>query len=507
MILDYNNLCAKTELLPISRAVQVMKSSENVAKTEPGAFFLATDRLTQRTKYWECVKRDKTLLFALYLRALAESPYPRPPEEFSEKFGGVPSFVWTEVIDEALNMNHIRSIIKWHAETVAPILGHLICALPADAQFDAVMMCARHIDPQGDYFYMLWHTVSVWARVALAETFPECAPAKDILPQLAAVPIDSLNDEILRQGDRIRAEDCDDVIELALLRFAAESKKRHGEGYDEKKHKHLTMPSLILEFAKRQGRVIGGASDECLESLLCLFSAITHEKSAPGAKDYFAEKFAPKNDDLVLPDAPAKMGAVVRAINNDNFNGVRMVFDSVSRNSPRNASAAQLLLLFRMAVMETGLFQDLTPSMIPEIMSREKDIPEDFLWRFRCDYGLSVLGLAPPEIKGAKDFGLVEKEPDVVDISDKSPAAVFAALYNYAWPSGMGFAQYLGIPMREDEAESILKKSDGHFGYFIGRAMGLNIKSNTKLLNVSVYNSDNGRGIAQRAIRTVPNGR
>ncbi|MCL2339036.1 MAG: hypothetical protein FWC51_03745, partial [Proteobacteria bacterium] len=158
------------------------------------------------------------------------------------------------------------------------------------------------------------------------------------------------------------------------------------------------------------------------------------------------------------------------------------------------------------AVIKNGSFPAQTQKMIPQVLFQRDDIPDKFLWNFRCDYGLSVLGIRPPESDG-KTYELIEKEPDIIDITKKNPAMVFAALYNYAWPQGMGFGQYLGITMTAGEAHNIIAHSGGHVRYCHGRPMILNIANDTNILNVGSYNRNNGRGIAQRAIRTVPNTR
>lgn len=104
----------------------------------------------------------------------------------------------------------------------------------------------------------------------------------------------------------------------------------------------------------------------------------------------------------------------------------------------------------------------------------------------------------------AKDYGCVEVEPDVVDISNKDKAEVLAALYNYSKPIGMGIVQYDPTPMTVEVARMILEKKGYSFDYLKGRTMKVNLASDT--VYVYGYNSDNNYpGLAQKAISTCKN--
>lgn len=103
-----------------------------------------------------------------------------------------------------------------------------------------------------------------------------------------------------------------------------------------------------------------------------------------------------------------------------------------------------------------------------------------------------------------KDFGCVEIDTDVIDISNKDKAEVLAALYNHSKPVGMGMSQYDPTPMPVDVAREILKTKGYSFGYIKGRTMKINLSEN--IIYVYRYNADNNQpGLAQKAISTCRN--
>lgn len=146
-------------------------------------------------------------------------------------------------------------------------------------------------------------------------------------------------------------------------------------------------------------------------------------------------------------------------------------------------------------------------AVIPQYI-RKGTTPE-FSKEFRKKYITDILGLpAQPELE--TDYGYVETEEDVIDISNKNKYAVLAALYNYSTPYGMGFAQYDPYAWDEEIGKLAFEKfgevlSDGSifFGWVQGRLMRCKFKDN--LLYVAAYNYENIDGLGQLAVSSVPN--
>lgn len=88
---------------------------------------------------------------------------------------------------------------------------------------------------------------------------------------------------------------------------------------------------------------------------------------------------------------------------------------------------------------------------------------------------------------------------DEIDISGMDKAAVLAALYNRARVQGMGFLQAQPGDMPLDEANIVLKNEGPYFDYLRGRVMKVNLKGDS--LRVGLYDRDNGKGAAERALR------
>ncbi len=102
------------------------------------------------------------------------------------------------------------------------------------------------------------------------------------------------------------------------------------------------------------------------------------------------------------------------------------------------------------------------------------------------------------------DYGCIEIEKDLIDISNKNKADVLAALYNHAKPVGMGIIQYDPTPMTREIAEYLLEKRGYTYDYLKGRPMKLSLKDD--VIHVYCYNRDNDQdGLAQKAIATCPN--
>lgn len=146
-------------------------------------------------------------------------------------------------------------------------------------------------------------------------------------------------------------------------------------------------------------------------------------------------------------------------------------------------------------------------AVIPQYV-RQGTTPE-FAKEFRRKYITEILGLpAQPELQ--TDYGYVETEEDVIDISNKNKYAVLAALYNYSIPVGMGFAQYDPYAWDEDIGKLAFEKfgevqADGSvfFGWVQGRLMRCKFKDD--LLYVAAYNNENIDGLGQLAVSSVPN--
>ena len=103
-----------------------------------------------------------------------------------------------------------------------------------------------------------------------------------------------------------------------------------------------------------------------------------------------------------------------------------------------------------------------------------------------------------------KDYGCIEVEPDVIDISNKDKAEVLASLYNHSKPIGMGIVQYDPTPMTVEIARTLIEKMGYSYDYLKGRTMKVNLEGDT--VYVYGYNRDNNYpGLAQKAISKCRN--
>ena len=86
---------------------------------------------------------------------------------------------------------------------------------------------------------------------------------------------------------------------------------------------------------------------------------------------------------------------------------------------------------------------------------------------------------------------------DKISIAGLDKATVLAALYNASRPLGMGLLNYTPAVMTPEEAAKYLKTTNT-FDYLKGRVM--KIRFNSTMLDVGLYDRDNGQGAAKAAI-------
>jgi len=89
----------------------------------------------------------------------------------------------------------------------------------------------------------------------------------------------------------------------------------------------------------------------------------------------------------------------------------------------------------------------------------------------------------------------------MIDISQKSKAAVLAALYNASKPQGLGFLQATSEDMTIQEAQSHLDQGYTYFDYLKGRILKVNLA--TTELDPRLYDRDNGQGAAAAALQNL----
>ena len=87
-----------------------------------------------------------------------------------------------------------------------------------------------------------------------------------------------------------------------------------------------------------------------------------------------------------------------------------------------------------------------------------------------------------------------------MNISDLDKAEVLIALYNYARTQGMGFLtpDHDPSPMTKEQAETLLKEKT-YFDYLKGRVMKIDLSGDK--VRTDLYNRDNGKGAAEKAIK------
>lgn len=89
----------------------------------------------------------------------------------------------------------------------------------------------------------------------------------------------------------------------------------------------------------------------------------------------------------------------------------------------------------------------------------------------------------------------------MVDIKGLNKAEVLAVLYNNSKPLGLGFLYFDPIDMTVTEAEKILNQTT-YFDYLKGRVMKVDLSSDEGF-EEWLYDRDNGKGAAQRAIDSL----
>ncbi len=177
---------------------------------------------------------------------------------------------------------------------------------------------------------------------------------------------------------------------------------------------------------------------------------------------------------------------------------------------PDRINVDTLVLAFKIALRDedrrgrnTLSFIALIPHYVRQGASME------FAHEFRKKYNGEVLGLTQEDLPDV-DFGVIEVEKDVLDISNKDRCDVLAALYNASTPAGMGFMEYNPLPWTREFAkmyfEKYAREDEEHcirIKWILGRPINCTFVGN--LVYVAGYNNDNEWGLAQRAIATCPN--
>ena len=192
------------------------------------------------------------------------------------------------------------------------------------------------------------------------------------------------------------------------------------------------------------------------------------------------------------------------------YNSESEFYHKFAKMIPDRIDVDTLVLAFKMALQDAEKEGENTLpfiALVPQYV-RQCTSPE-FAHEFREKYNAEVLGLTQEELPDV-DYGCIEVEPDVIDISDKDRNEVLAALYNASTPVGMGFVQYNPMPWTKEIASMYFEQfgqPDGDgviaFKWVMGRP--LNCKFIENLVYVAGYNNDNEWGLAQRAISTCPN--
>lgn len=192
------------------------------------------------------------------------------------------------------------------------------------------------------------------------------------------------------------------------------------------------------------------------------------------------------------------------------YNSESEFYHKFAKMIPDRIDVDTLVLAFKMALQDAEKEGENTLpfiALVPQYV-RQCTSPE-FAHEFRKKYNAEVLGLTQEELPDV-DYGCVEVEPDVIDISDKDRNEVLAALYNASTPAGMGFAQYNPMPWTKEIASMYFEQfgqpnDEGviAFKWVMGRP--LNCKFIDNLVYVAGYNNDNEWGLAQKAIATCSN--
>ena len=110
-----------------------------------------------------------------------------------------------------------------------------------------------------------------------------------------------------------------------------------------------------------------------------------------------------------------------------------------SKMIPDIVDVDTLILAFKIALKDVEMegkntlpYIALVPHYVRQCTSFE------FAHEFRKKYNAEILGLTQEELPDV-DYGCIETEPDIIDISSKDRNEVLAALYNASTPIGRGF--------------------------------------------------------------------
>lgn len=195
----------------------------------------------------------------------------------------------------------------------------------------------------------------------------------------------------------------------------------------------------------------------------------------------------------------------------DEYNSESEFYHRLAQMIPDKVDVDTLILAIKIALSDeeregrnTLGFIAIIPQYVRQCASYE------FTHEFREKFNFEVLGLTKEDLPDV-DYGFVEVEKDIIDISNKDRYEVLAALYNASTPVGKGFIEYNPIPWDREMAvmyfdnygEVDENMGTVKFKWILGRPVSCTFKGN--LLYVWSYNRDNEEGLAQRAVATVPN--
>lgn len=186
-------------------------------------------------------------------------------------------------------------------------------------------------------------------------------------------------------------------------------------------------------------------------------------------------------------------------------------YHQLAKMIPDTVDVDTLLLAIKIALKDSAIKGEETLgfiALIPQYVQQCASL--EFAHEFRQKYIKDILGIDQDEIPDV-DYGLIEIEKGIIDISHKDIADVIAALYNASCPIGNGFFQYNPVSWDRDIANMYLEKykneitlKDGSIciKYILGRPMHIIIENN--LIYINGYNADNEPGLAERVIRSIP---
>lgn len=193
------------------------------------------------------------------------------------------------------------------------------------------------------------------------------------------------------------------------------------------------------------------------------------------------------------------------------YNSESEFYHRLAQMIPNRIDVDTLILAIKIALADedredrdTLMYIGIIPHYVRQCASYE------FAHEFRKKFNFEVLGLTQDELPDV-DYGYIEVDEDVIDISNKDRYEVLAALYNASTPVGKGFMYYnpeswdreMALMYYENYGEVDEQEGTVNFKWILGRPVSCTFKDN--LVYVFSYNKDNEEGLAQRAIATVPN--